>query len=62
MMCKHGAYVRFKIKEKENKIKSPYVTYEHFESILVPEENGKQNTGESYTNKISETCCLQLWL
>ena len=27
-----------------------------FESILVPEDNGKQNPNESYTNK----CCLLL--
>ena len=25
--------------------------YIDFESILVPENNGKQNPGESYTNK-----------
>ena len=25
--------------------------YVDFESILVPENNGKQNPGESYTNK-----------
>ena len=25
--------------------------YAHFESILMPEDNGKQNPNESYTNK-----------
>ena len=31
-----------------------------FESILVPEDNEKQNLDESYTNNISKTCCLEL--
>ena len=33
------------------KIKSPFTIYADFESILVPEDNGKQNPKESYTNK-----------
>ena len=33
------------------KIKSPFIIYADFESILVPEDNGKQNPEESYTNK-----------
>ena len=36
-----------------------------FESILVPENNGKQNLDKTHTNKheqISKTCCWQLWL
>ena len=32
-------------------IKLPSMTYADFESILVPEDNGKQNPKESYTNK-----------
>ena len=31
--------------------KSPFIIYVDFESILVPEDNGKQNSNESYTNK-----------
>ena len=31
--------------------KSPFLIYEDFESILVPEDNGKRNTDESCTNK-----------
>ena len=34
-----------------SKVKSPFVIYTDFESILVPEGNGKQNPKESYTNK-----------
>ena len=37
--------------KKIRKIKSPFMTYADFESILVPENNGKQNPEESYTNK-----------
>ena len=33
------------------KIKPPFMIYANFESILVPENNGKQNPGESYKNK-----------
>ena len=36
--------------------------YTDFESILLPEDNGKQNPNESYTNKYKKRCCLQLWL
>ena len=32
-------------------MKSLFMIYEDFESILVPEDNGKQNPSESYTNK-----------
>ena len=28
-----------------------FIIYAHFESILVPEDNGKQNPKESYTKK-----------
>ena len=32
-------------------IKSPFMTYADVESILVSEDNEKQNPNESYTNK-----------
>ena len=32
-------------------IKSPFMIYADFESNLVPENKGKQNTDEFYTNK-----------
>ena len=33
------------------KIKSPFKIYLDFKSILLQEDNGKQNLHESYTNK-----------
>ena len=48
-MPKKGEYVRFK--NYERKIKSLFMIYADFDSILVPEVNGKQNRDESYTNK-----------
>ena len=48
-MLKKGEYIKFK--NFERKIKSPFMIYADFESILVPEDNGKQNPNESYTNK-----------
>ena len=48
-MPKKGEYVKFK--NYERKIKSPFIIYVDFERILVPENNGKQNPEESYTNK-----------
>ena len=47
-MPKKGEYVR--LKNLERKVKSPFMIYADFESILVPEDNGKQNPEESYTN------------
>ena len=44
-----GEYFRFK--NYERKIKSPFMIYADFESILVTEDNGKQNPNESYTRK-----------
>ena len=41
IMSKNGKYVKFK--NKERKTKSPFMIYADFESILVPEYNGKQN-------------------
>ena len=40
-----------KFKNFERKIKSPFLMYPDFESILLPEDNGKQNPNEFYTNK-----------
>ena len=39
-----------KFQSYERKINSPFIIYEDFESISVPEDNGKQNPRESYTN------------
>ena len=48
-MPKNDEYVKFKNLEK--KIKSQFMIYADFESILVPENNGKQNSNESYNSK-----------
>ena len=49
-------YVRFK--NYERVIKSPFIIYVESESILVPEDNGKQNPNKSYTNKYQKhTAC-----
>ena len=48
-MPKNGECVKFK--NYERKIKSPFIIHADFESALVPEVNGKQNSKESYTNK-----------
>ena len=48
-MPKKGEY--FKFKYYERKRKSPFIIYANFESILVPEDNGKQTPKELYTNK-----------
>ena len=48
-MPKKGEYI--KITNFGRKIKSPFTIYADFESILVPEDNRKQNVNESYTNK-----------
>ena len=42
-------YVKFK--NHGRKIKSPFMIYADFESILKPENNEKQNPKESHTNK-----------
>ena len=52
IMPKQCEYVKFK--NYERKIKSPFIFYSDFESILVPEGNGKQNPEESYRNKCQE--------
>ena len=48
-MSKKGEYVKFK--NYGRKIKSPFIIYAGFESILVSEDNGKQNLEESSKNK-----------
>ena len=48
-MPKKGEYIKFK--NFGRKIKSLFMIYVDFESILVPEDNKKQYTDESYTNK-----------
>ena len=49
IMLKKGKYVRFK--NYEGKIKSPFMICVDFESILVLEDNRKQNPNDSYTTK-----------
>ena len=44
-MPKKGQYIKFK--NSGRKIKSSFMIY----ADLVPEDNGKQNRSESYTNK-----------
>ena len=48
-MPKKGEYVKFT--NFERKKKSPFMIYGDFESILVPEDNRKQNPNEFYTRK-----------
>ena len=48
-MPKNSEYVKFK--NYERKIKSPFIIYGDLESISVPEDNGKKNLKEPYTNK-----------
>ena len=49
IMPKKDEYEIFK--NYERKIKSLFIIYADFESILGPEDNEKQNPEESYTNK-----------
>ena len=49
MIPKKGKYVKFT--NYERKIKPLFIIYADFESILVPEDNGKQHPEEPYTNK-----------
>ena len=48
-MPKIGEY--FRLKNYERKIKLPFMIYADFETILVTEDNGKQNPKEFSTNK-----------
>ena len=50
-MAKKGETAQNLYKNYRRKIKSPFTIYVDFESILVQGNNGKQNTGDSYTNK-----------
>ena len=56
LMSKKSEY--FKLKNYERKINSPFMIYAYFESIVKPEDNGKENPEESYTNKYQKhTAC-----
>ena len=48
-MIKKCQYFRFK--NYERKVKPLPAIHADFESVLVPEDSGKQNSHESYTNK-----------
>ena len=48
-MPKKDEYVKFKTFER--KIKSSFIIYKDFGSILAPEDNRKQNRSEPYTSK-----------
>ena len=47
---KKGKYFNFR--SFQRKIKLPFMIYADFESILVPEANGKQSPNESYKNML----------
>ena len=49
-----------KFKNFERKIKSPFMIYADFQSILVAGDNGKQNPNESYTNKYKKYIALHI--
>ena len=49
IMSKNGEFAKFK--NYGRKIKSPFIIHKDFESILVPEDNGKQNPSQPYNNK-----------
>ena len=49
VMPKKDEYKIFK--NYKRNIKSPFIIYADFESILGPEDNEKQNPEESYTHK-----------
>ena len=51
-MPKKDKYVKFK--NVERKIKPTLTIQTDIESILVPEDNRKQNLNESYTNKFQK--------
>ena len=48
-MPKKGEFVKFK--NYERKIKSLFIIYPDFETIVMPGNNGKKNPEESYTSK-----------
>ena len=51
-MPKKGEFVKFK--NFERKIKSVFVIYAHFESILVAENSGKKIQKECYIKNIKD--------
>ena len=55
-MPKEAEYVKFK--NFKRKIKPSFLIYANFESILVPEDNGKQNPNDFYTNKYQNMLLL----
>ena len=59
---KKGEFVKFKYYER--KIKLLFIIYVDFESIVVPENSGKQNPEESYTSKYQKhiTCSYRFKL
>ena len=56
-MPKEGECIKFQCIYKKI-IKSPFIIHANFERILVPQNNGKQNFEELYTNKYKKygTC------
>ena len=54
----------FDLKKYERKITPPFIIDADFESILVPEDNRKQNLDEAYTNKYWKyvACCYDFKL
>ena len=48
-MPQKGEYVKFN--SFERKIKPPFIVYSDLESILVPQDNEKDDTIEFYTKK-----------
>ena len=56
-MSKNSEYVKFR--NYERKVKSPFIIYLDIESILVPENNRKQNPEDSYTMEF--TTLLIVW-
>ena len=56
-MSKNSEYAKFR--NYERKVKSLFIIYADFESILVPENNRKQNPEDSYTMEF--TTLLIVW-
>ena len=56
-MSKNSEYAKFR--NYERKVKSPFIIYADFESILVPENNRKQNPEDPYTMEF--TTLLIVW-
>ena len=50
-IIKHKKVESVTFKNYDREIKSPFIIYADFESFSLPEDNGKQNPLESYTNK-----------